>query len=78
MEPHMIKDHRLSMRVPSALRNALDKLAESQQRSTASYVQAVLAAHVAEQTITHAEINAQSKALKRSVESRLFGNIKTT
>lgn len=43
----MAKDQRLSMRIPAGLRHALDRLAANDRRSLASYVEGVLAAHVA-------------------------------
>lgn len=42
----MSKDSTLSLRIPSELKAALERLAKGDQRSVAYYVESVLAAHV--------------------------------
>jgi predicted DNA-binding protein len=45
----MTRDAHLSVRVPADLKQALERLAASEQRTLASYVHFVLHQHVAEQ-----------------------------
>lgn len=64
----MIKDHRLSMRITTELRDALDKLAAADNRSLANYVESVLVGHVATETISTGERQRAATDIKRVIE----------
>ena len=68
----MIKDHRLSMRIPAALRDALDALAKADRRSLASYVEGILADHVHQHEIkiAKAELDIQEARARISLPQR--------